>query len=231
MEQKSCHKFIYKLSSKQLKKSNWKLKLPLKTAMRDYPDCIVSLNDSQCLRFLDEINGRNDINESVRCIQKKIKDEKKKPKSRETKSLISQYYDTLYNLQFEKDYVCVIMANNKDYDRANKGFSIDYGIVDGKECIVTYRRFLGTNGGIKNSTIVYVNEKVYPELKCRLDNGRDMSKELVPAKLEAYQALICSGSTPIPEPRGIIVVNDCITHFKEDVILINDESDGEPMMT
>ena len=231
MEQKSCHTFIYKLSSKQLKKSNWKLKLPLKTAMRDYPDCIVSLNDSQCLRFLDEINGRNDINESVRCIQKKIKDEKKKPKSRETKSLISQYYDTLYNLQFEKDYVCVIMANNKDYDRANKGFSIDYGIVDGKECIVTYRRFLGTNGGIKNSTIVYVNEKVYPELKRRLDNGRDMSKELVPAKLEAYQALICSGSTPIPEPRGIIVVNDCINHFKEDVILINDESDGEPIMT
>ena len=79
--------------------------------------------------------------------------------------------------------------------------------------------------------IVYVNEKIYPELKKRLDNGRDKSKELVPAKLEAYQALICSGSIPLPEPKGIIVVDDCITKFKEDVILINDAVDGEPLLT
>ena len=231
MEQKGCHKLIYKLSSKQLRKSNWKLWLPLKTAMKESPECIVSLNDSQCLRFIDDINGREDIYGSVRWIQKKIRDEKKKPKSRETKAMISKYYDSLYDLQFEKDYVCVVMENNRDYDRANAGFSIDYGMVNGEECVITYKRLLGTNGGIKNSTIVYVNAAIYPELKRRLDNGRDMTKELVPAKLEAYQALICSGSTPIPEPSGIIVVKDCITHFKDDIILIDDASDGEPVMT
>lgn len=231
MEQKSVHKFIYKIESKQLKKSNWTLNMPLNVAMRNYPEIIVSLNDSQCLRFIDEINGVSDISEKVRAIQRKIKNIKKQPKSKENKKLISTYYDTLYNLQFQRDYVCVIMNSNKDYDRANNGFSINFGIVDGKECVVHYRRFLGTNGGIKNSTIVYVNEEIYPELKRRLDNGRDMSKELVPAKLEAYQALICSGSVPLPEPKGIIVVKDCITHFKEDVIMINDETDGEPILT
>lgn len=199
--------------------------------MRTCPETIVALNDSQCLRFIDEINGITDLNERVRNIQKKIKSIKKQPKSRETKMLISNYYDALYNLQFQRDYLCVIMNSEAEYDRANKGFSINYGLIDGKECIVKYKRFLGTNGGIKNSTIVYVNEELYPELKKRLDNGRDMNQELVPAKLEAYQALICSGSIPLPPPKGIIVVNDCITHFREDVVLINDDVDGEPLLT
>lgn len=226
MEQKSVHRFIYKIESKRLKRARWKLRLPLKEAMKSCPEVIVALNDSQCLRFIDEINGVKDLNEKVRNVQRKIRSIKKQPKSRETKMLISSYYDTLYELQFQRDYLCVIMNSESDYDRANQGFSIDYG-----DCTINYRRFLGTNGGIKNSTIVYVNEEIYPELKKRLDNGRDKSQELVPAKLEAYQALICSGSIPLPAPKGIIVVDDCITRFKEDVILINDAADGEPILT
>lgn len=231
MEQKSVHQFIYKIESKMLKRAKWELNMPLKTAIRTCPEIIVSLNNSQCLRFIDEINGVDDINNKVRSIQRKIRAIKKKPKSRENKVLINNYYDTLYNLQFQKDYICVIMNSDADYDRANLGFSINYGIVNGKECKIKYRRLLGTNGGIKNSTIVYVNEELYPELKKRLDNGRDMTEKLVPAKLEAYQALICSGSTPLPLPKGFIVVKDCITKFKEDVILINDAVDGEPELT
>lgn len=222
MEQKSCLKLIYKVHSKQLKRASWNLTLPLDVALVDYPEIVVSLNDSQLLRFIDELNGVTDIDNKVKSIQRKIKLEKKKPKSRETRTIIRNLYDALYSLQFQKDYVCVIMDSNKDYDRANLGFSING---------IEYKRFLGTNGGIKNSTIVYVNSKLYPELKKRLDNGRNKEIPLVPAKLEAYQALICSGSTPLPEPRGIIVVKDCITHFKDDVILINDEADGEPKMT
>ena len=222
MEQKSCHKLIYKLHSKQLKKAKWNLKLDLYTVMRENPEYIVSLNDSQALRFIDEINHVEDINNKVSQIYKRIRAEKKKQRSRETKVVIRNLYQTLYDLQFQEDYVCIIMDSNADYDRANQGFSING---------INYKRLLGTNGGIKNSTIVYVSEKVYPELKKRLDNGRDMNKALVPAKLEAYQALICSGSTPLPKPRGIIVVKDCITHFKDNVIMINDEADGEPVMT
>lgn len=231
MEQKNVHQFIYKIESKMLKRAKWELRMPLKTAMKSYPDMIVSLNNSECLRFIDELNNVENINDKVRGIQKKIRAIKKKPKSVENKKLINNYYDILYDLQFQKDYVCVIMNSEADYDRANLGFTIDYGIVNGKECKIKYRRFLGTNGGIKKSTIVYVNENLYPELKERLDNGRDKTVELVPAKLEAYQALICSGSIPLPPPKGFIVVKDCITMFKEDVILIDDSVDGEPKLT
>lgn len=222
MKQKSCLKLIYKIHSSQLKKAKWDLTLPLKDAMNDYPELIVSLGDSQILRFIDELNGVTDINEKVRSIQNKIKREKRKSKSRESKMLIRNLYETLYFIQFQKDYVCVVMDSNKDYDRANQGFTING---------IKYRRLLGTTGGVKNSTIVYVNAELYDELKRRIDNGRDMNVPLVPAKLEAYQALVCSGSTPLPEPNGFIVVKDCITFFKEDIIMISDENDGEPILT
>ena len=227
MQQKSVHQFIYKIESRVLKRANWNLTLPLMQAIETCPEVIVSLNDSQCLRFIDEINGTTDRNAKVRSIQKTIRRIKQQPKSRENKRLIKNNYDKLYELQFQKDYLCVIMNSKSDYDRANQGFTINYG----EDCIVKYRRLLGTNGGIKNSTIVYVNEQLYPELKKRIDNGRRMDAELVPAKLEAYQALVCSGSIPLPMPKGFIVVKDCITKFKEDVYLIDDSCDGEPKLT
>lgn len=215
-------RLIYKINTKQLKKAKWNLKLPLDVAMRDYPECIVSVSDSQLLRFIDELNNLTDVDGKIRTIQNRIKYEKRKPRSRETKTMIRSLYNKLYEIQFQPDYVTIVMNSEKDYDRANKGFKING---------ITYRRFLGTNGGIKNSTIVYVNESLYLELKRRMDNGRNMDIPLVPAKLEAYQALICSGSVPVPKPRGIIVVKDCITHFKEDVIMIDDEQDSEPVMS
>lgn len=184
-----------------------------------HPDEIIALGESQVMRFIDEINGVKSAQNQIREIKHLIKLEKRKEKSRQAKACIQELYKQLYSLQFQKDYVCVVMKSEKDYDRANKGF-----LING----IKYRRLLGTNGGVKNSTIVYINEELYPEIKHRIDNGRDMSKELIPGKLESYQALVCSGSIPLPSPRGIIVVNDCITHFKDDVIVINDSGEGEP---
>lgn len=223
MKYKNNLRQIYKIHSKQLKRCKWNLQLPLDVAHKEYPDTIISIGSSQVIRFIDEINGNTDIDEKINEVKRVLGIEKKKKRSRETKANIRSYYDKLYELQFIKDYVCIIMESNSDYDRANQGFTING---------IKYKRFLGTNGGIKQSTIVYVNEKLYPELKKRLDNGRDMTKQLVPAKLEAYQALVCSSSIPIPEPKGIIVVQDCITHFKDNVIVIKEnENGGEPILS
>lgn len=204
-----------------MRNSRWKLTLPLDEALKNKND-VVALADSQMLRFIDDINGVEDYSDKVIDIKKQIKDIKKLPKSHENKQKISELYSQLYELQFQEDYVCIVMDKLQDYDRANKGFEING---------IKYKRFLGTNGGIKRSTIVYVSEKVYPELKRRMDNGRNLDKKLVPAKLEAYQALICSGSIPVSFPKGVIVVSDIVTNFKADIININDENDGEPQLT
>lgn len=182
---------------------------------------IVALNDSQILRWICELNNCTDLDNEVKRVKRKISYERRKPKSIETKREIKKLYDHLYLLQYQEDYLCVIMDSNNDYDMANKSMKING---------ITYKRLLGTNGGIKKSTITYVSERLYPEIKKRLNNGRDMEKPLVPAKLEAYQALICSASIPVTQPR-IIVVPDCNVKFTEDIIKISDENDGEPLLT
>lgn len=125
------------------------------------------------------------------------------------------------DIQFKPDYLCVIIDREKDYHRACKGFSING---------LKYQRLLGTNGGVKNETIVFISERHADEIRRRIDNGRNMEQEMVPAKLEAYKALTCSASTPMSMPNGILVVSDCETEFLSDIIYLNDELDGEPVM-
>ena len=71
---------------------------------------------------------------------------------------------------------------------------------------------------------------MYEELERRLNNDRNTSKELVPAKFEAHKALSCSASTPVSLPKGILVVDDLIVHFKDSIINLNDEKTEEPIM-
>ena len=173
------------------------------------------------LRWIDELNGITDADEMARDIKTKIKRLRKDKNSPQNKRAIRQLYKDLDALQFKPDYMCLIIDKEKDYYRACKGFSING---------VKYKRLLGTNGGIKCSTIVFISERLEKEIKRRVENGRDPNKELVTAKLEAYKALTCSASTPVSTPKGILVVDDVWTEFRSDIIYLTDECDGEPLM-
>ena len=173
------------------------------------------------LRWIDELNGITDADEIARDIKTKIKRLRKDKNSPQNKRAIRQLYKDLDALQFKPDYMCLIIDKEKDYYRACKGFSING---------VKYKRLLGTNGGIKCSTIVFISERLEKEIKRRVENGRDPNKELVTAKLEAYKALTCSASTPVSTPKGILVIDDVWTEFRSDIIYLTDECDGEPLM-
>lgn len=173
------------------------------------------------LRWIDELNGIVDGDKQARELKKQIKQLKKEPNNTENRREIKKLYYQLDKLQFVPDYMSLIIDKEKDYYRACKGFTIND---------IKYKRLLGTNGGIKNSTIVFVSERLYDELSRRIENDRDLDKELVPAKLEAYKALTCSASVPVSTPNGILVVNDCETEFVSDIVYLTDECDGEPVM-
>ena len=214
-----CQKYIYKIHSSRLRKEKWKLVLPIDEARRN--DEVISLADSQVLRWIDMLNGITDGDEQARELKAEIKRLRKEPNSIQNKRSIKSLYKKLDELQYKPDYMCLIIDKKQDYYRACKGFSING---------VRYKRLLGTNGGIKNSTIVFVSERHADELRRRIDNGRNPDMELVPAKLEAYKALTCSASTPVSMPHGVLVVNDCEVDFLSDIIYLTDEGDGEPLM-
>ena len=202
-----------------MRKARWRLNLPLVEARKN--DEVIALADSQVLRWLDELNGIDDADERAAEIRREIRRLRKAENTTENRHEIKKLYQKLDAIQFKPDYMCLIIDKEKDYWRACDGFSING---------IEYRRLLGTNGGIKNSTIVFVSARHIDEIRRRIDNGRDLNQKLVPAKLEAYKALACSASTPVSWPNGIIVVKDFETVFHEDTIYLTDENDGEPLM-
>lgn len=218
-KQNKLPQYIYKINSTLLETNNWDLTLPLSRA-RKIPGLVVSLADSQILSWINELNGTEDYDIQAKDIKRQLKDVKKKPSSRENKLKISNLYEQLYRLQFKQDYVTVVMDKKSHYDRANKGFYIN-GIL--------YKRLICTTNGVKTSSVVYVSENLHDELKKRIENGKNNEVKLVPAKLGAYEALAASASLPVSWPKdkyakipgGIIVVNDCYTKFKTDLINID----------
>lgn len=173
------------------------------------------------LRWLDELNGITDAEANAKVIKAEIRRLRKEDDSVQNRRQIKQLYSKLDNIQFKPDYLCVIIDKEKDYHRACRGFSING---------MQYVRLLGTNGGVKNETIVFISERHAEEIRRRIDNGRDLTQAMVPAKLEAYKALTCSASVPVSIPKGILVVSDCETEFLSDVVYLNDEGTDEPVM-
>lgn len=234
--------FVLKVNTGYLSKNNWHLTFKL-SEIRKQPQLVVSLGSSQVLRWMPELTGKPDADIEASKIKQDIKYLKKQGNSPENKKKISKKYDELYELQFQPHYMMLVMDSPKDYQYAYKnGFkiTIDYGH---KVETVKYRRFLGTAGSIKKSTIMFVDENIHGKLMDKINNGRyegpedggqvksyngiELGYKFIPAKLNAYFALQCSASIPVPWPR-VIVVNDVFTKFKDVVKIVRDTGGENP---
>lgn len=218
-KQQNNLRYIFKIHSSRLRKAKWNLNLSIPEAIKN--EEMVSLADSTIIRF---INKDKNIDEQANNIIKQIKTLKKNQTSIENSKKIKQLYTNLYNTLFIKDYVCIIIDKEKDFDRMNskKAFFING---------IKFKRLLATNGGVKKQIVVYINASIYDDIHNRIENGRNKNKPLVPAKLESYKSLTCSASIPVSDPKGILVVNDCVTEFKSDVILLDDTQTDYPKMS
>ena len=233
--------FVLKLNTGYLSKHNWDLTLKLKE-IRKQSQLVVSLGSSQVLRWMPELTGKPDADIEASKVKKEIKNLKKNGNSPENKKMISQKYDELYELQFQPHYMMLVMDSTKDYKYACKnGFkiTIDYGY---KVETVEYKRFLGTAGSIKKSTIMFVDKNIHSRLIEKINNGRyegpqdgqevktyngrELNYKFIPAKLNAYFALACSASIQVPWPR-IIVINDVETSFEAEIREVRDTGNTE----
>ncbi len=217
---KTAQRYVFKIHSSRLRRAKWHLTLTVNQARENKE--LITVNESQLMRFIDELNGMENAVSHVSGLKSQIQRLKTETNLAVSRPKIKKLYEELDKYQFQKDYVCVVLDSSNDYRRlCQNGFQING---------IHYRRLLGTTGGIKSNTIVFVNELLLPELKRRLNNGRNLTKPFTPAKLEAYNALICSSSVPVSMPNGVVVVPDCITHFQAQVIELNDTGPDGPIM-
>lgn len=232
--------FVLKLNTGYLSKHNWDLTLKL-SEIRKQPQLVVSLGSSQVLRWMPELTGKPDADIKASNIKQQIKSLKTKGNSQENKRQISQKYDELYELQFQPHYMMLVMDSPKDYKYVcEHGFKITIVYSDNESKTITYKRFLGTAGSIKKSTIMFVDENIHSRLMKKINNGRhegpeereyngmNLNYKFIPAKLNAYFALACSASIPVPWPR-IIVIDDVETSFEAEVREVKDTgNEGNP---
>lgn len=216
-KQLNSSRYILKIRSSRLRMNNWNLDITLAEAKKN--EELISLGDSQLLRFIREITNMNYSELQIKEVKSLIKNIKKEENTKENREKIKELYSKLDEMLYIKDYIAIVFDKKSDFDRATskKKFKING---------ITYKRMLGTTGGIKKNTIMFCSEKIYNELNNKLENDRDKNIPLVPAKYEAYKALSASVSTPVSRPKGVLVIKDGVTHIKDKVIMVSDNGNG-----
>lgn len=220
MVQQMYQRKIFKINSQMIIKAKMDLELSYPTAVKARQ--VITLADSQVLRWIDELKGVDRIKnkETYDDAFKEIKALKKEKDSAKNKRRIKKLYELIDEIQFVPEYLAVIMDKPEHMNKFADGFK-----VNGQ----TYRRLVGTPNGVKKSTVIYSTIK--SELNRRMENCRDIKVPLVPAKFEAYKALCCSASIPVTNTHRVLVVDDVETKFVEDFIELRDgENGGEPIM-
>lgn len=217
----TLQRYIYKIHSSRIIREKYNINMTLQEARNN--EEVIGISESQIIRYIDYLNGFEDVTEKIAEIKLQLKHLKKSKNIVKTKPQIKKLYKELDKLIFKKDFINVVIDETSDYEKLCKHKFIINGI--------TYHRLLGTPNGVKHNTIVFVNDALWQKLVDFIDNGRDLTKAFIPAKLEAYKALVCSSSTPVSMPKGIIVVKDCITEFKDTFIKLDDTNSNDPIET
>lgn len=216
-------KYIYKLNSTYLDMNNYNVNLSLSDVAYN-SEIVISVGHSQLIKWIEEETGTSNNYLEVQKIRRQIKDLKKLENTPENQLNIKQKYDELYKFQFEENLVSIQFDKKSHFSKCCSSL-----IINGKQ----FHRLYGTPGGLKMSTVLFINAEIYDSIHQKLNNGRRNTKikdgEEVDvmhsvAKLEAYYALTSSTSSPVSWPK-MIVVKGTETNFDADIIEVGDKDD------
>lgn len=212
----NSQRYVLKVNSLTLKNNNWNYNVTLEEARKN--EELISLGDSQCLRFIRKIKSYKYTEQDIKDIKKEIKKIKKMNNTVGNRNKIQKLYNKLDEMLFIPEYIGVVFNTKSDFDYVCKnGF-----YINGKK----FKRLVGTTGGVKNSTVQFCSEDIYDELVERMENGWNKDTPIVPAKFEAYKSLSCSASTPLTIKPRILIVKDISVEISDRVIRVFD--DGNP---
>lgn len=214
MKQPLFPRYILKIHSSDIIKNEHCLDIDIDVARKNKE--VISISDGQVIRWIDSIN-EVDRNHAKFKYSEDIKKIRSLKKSSGNGLKIKELYEELDKLQYIPELINVIMDKPKDIDLFKDGF-----IINGMK----YFRFIGSPNQVKKSTVMYTS--MHDTLNRLVENDRNPEYKIVPAKYEAYKALTLSGSYPVTNTDRILVVDDLITHFTEDIIMLDDSEDGEP---
>ena len=219
-KQLASRRLIYEIDTTKLKKDKWNVIINIEEAKKNGQ--LIAIFDSDVLRMIRTLRRKDYTTEDIEKVKKEIKKIKKLDNNANNRNQIKKLNDKLNKMMFMPEYVSIVMKSNKDYDKASQGF-----FINGEKFV----ELLGSPNGVKKNKVIYIQEKIYKKIYKQLNNDRNENIPFVPAKLQAYLSLACSNSTPVSDPRGVLVVPDSVTKFKTKVTLIDDTKTDVPVIT
>ena len=216
-------RYCYKINSDLIRRSKGNVKITnIREAIKNR--LIVGIGDSTGTRMIRDILELPYNEDYINDIKYQIKLKTKALKTAESKTILRNEIKKLNEELLKaslQDCLCnVVFKSDKDYDTySQKGFKLN-----GHK----YTMLLGTAGGIKMNTVLFIREDVYEEVDKRINNGADFSIPMLPSKLMAYKSLTFSSSMPVTFTPNILVVEDVETSFNATVTYIDfpDELDA-----
>lgn len=208
----------------------WQLNITLdELKQKNY---LVGLASSYVIRSLDDIIQTGYNEERVKELKRNIKSLTGKNYSQKNINKLKALQQELFNMLYFPYIASIHVDKAKHYDKLLEGFTIN--VIDNETGEVisstNYKYFLSTSASIKKWEIFFVDERYVDELQRRVDNGRDKTKQFVPAKLAAYRALTMSSSNPVTNTSKVVVVNDLEVSFKTEVLELDGSQQEEPIM-
>ena len=210
--------YIFKFETDRLKEYDYDININIRQARKNGE--LVSIGDSQMLRSLRKIRGREDDEKEI----KSLLSMKAKYKKRNS---ISDVRLSLFNIETELDkflfvpeIISIVVNNVKHYE-----YIVKNGLfVNNKKFV----RLMCSAGQARRNSVLMIDSDYEQELKRILNNDRE-DIEITPAKFNAYFALASSTALPVTYPY-FCVIPDCEIFRTERVEFITEREHDDDLI-
>ena len=150
------------------------------------------------LRAYFKIKGINYYQEDIDKLLIFRKKLRKYPNNEENRKKIKEITGKIESILFVEDLISIEFKNKTHYldILKNKGF-----YVNG----IRFTPFMASSGMIRKNTAMFINNNIKHPLMDVLENERDESATITPAKWGAYFSLYSSSTLPVSFPRFAVV--------------------------
>lgn len=199
--------FTYKFKSSRLKEFDYDISLSFDEA-QEYGE-VISLFDNQILRSIRDIHNRNIDYHYLETLHAEKGHLKHKEHSIENAQLIKNIQTQINETLFIPEYITIVMDHPSHYKYLYKN-----GLkLNGK----TFRRLSSSAGQARVSTVTFCESETAEKLDVLLDNGRNLEKELVPSKFNAYKGVYGSATSEVSTPKFCLVPD----YFSDTKVKVN----------
>jgi len=191
---------IFRFSTDRLKEKNYKIEITPDQAKKNLE--IISISDSLMIRTLFRITNREFSQGRLNDLISKKKNISKKRNSFENRKLISKFSDEIEKELFVPEIISLKIVDKRHYQKIVK---IGGVTVNGKK----YVPFIFSAGLIRRNSGLFIEFSLKEKMTEILNNGRDESVKIIPAKFNSYFGLYSSSTLPVSFPK-ICVVPDLV---------------------